>query len=75
LTAAHLAELSARFGGRVELVLSAYNAGVAQTQAWLNGHGCSDPWAFASAVPFQETRAYIQGILSSRMAYHFLADR
>ncbi|HKP46514.1 MAG TPA: transglycosylase SLT domain-containing protein [Pyrinomonadaceae bacterium] len=59
--------------GRIEYVAAAYNAGpfrVVQWQASLP----SDLDEWAEAVPFKETRGYIQGVVRNRLQYERLYD-
>ena len=59
--------------GRIEYVAAAYNAGpirVAQWRASLPAE--MDEWA--EAVPFKETRGYVQGVVRNRLQYLRLYD-
>ena len=59
--------------GRIEYVAAAYNAGplrVVQWQASLPAD--MDEWA--EAVPFKETRGYVQGVVRNRLQYQRLYD-
>ncbi len=59
--------------GRIEYVAAAYNAGpirVVQWQASLPAE--MDEWA--EAVPFKETRGYVQGVVRNRLQYLRLYD-
>jgi soluble lytic murein transglycosylase len=59
--------------GRIEYVAAAYNAGPGRAVAWK----ASLPFAideWAEAVPFKETRGYIQGVVRNRLQYLRLYD-
>lgn len=59
--------------GRIEYVAAAYNAGPARATAWRASLPLElDEWA--EAVPFKETRGYIQGVVRNRLQYLRLYD-
>ncbi|MFN8163032.1 MAG: lytic transglycosylase domain-containing protein [Solirubrobacterales bacterium] len=58
-----LRELLDRFGGDEVAALAAYNAGPANAERW----GGSD--LTVDAIPFPETRAYVEEVLDKRQAY------
>jgi soluble lytic murein transglycosylase len=59
--------------GRIEYVAAAYNAGPARIPAWKATLPAEiDEWA--EAVPFKETRGYIQGVVRNRLQYMRLYD-
>jgi soluble lytic murein transglycosylase-like protein/Tfp pilus assembly protein PilF len=72
LGAAHLAELLARFPGRTDVAVAAYNAGVAPVSRWLARPGADDPDQFLELIPFQETRNYVRAVLRNRELYRAL---
>lgn len=62
LGAAHLRDMTDRFGGRYLLALAAYNAGPNAVQRWLPAQPMdADVWV--ENIPFNETRNYVQKIL------------
>lgn len=69
LGAGYLAELSARFAGREEAAVAAYNAGEAQAGLWMRYCSTQEEGEFLSKVGFRETRAYLQRVLRSRAHY------
>ena len=69
LGAGYLSELAGRFGGRVEIVAAAYNAGEDQAALWQRYCFTQEPEEFLSKVGFRETRAYVQRVLASRAHY------
>lgn len=58
--------------GRIEYVAAAYNAGPMRMVQWRSIPGEIDEWA--EAVPFKETRGYIQGVVRNRLQYERLYD-
>jgi soluble lytic murein transglycosylase len=59
--------------GRIEYVAAAYNAGPGRVVLWKTSLPFPlDEWA--EAVPFKETRGYIQGVVRNRLQYLRLYD-
>ena len=59
--------------GRIEYVAAAYNAGPGRVPGWRATLPLDiDEWA--EAVPFKETRGYIQGVVRNRLQYMRLYD-
>jgi len=59
--------------GRIEYVAAAYNAGPGRVEQWRNTLPLElDEWA--EAVPFRETRLYIQGVVRNTLQYRRLYD-
>lgn len=60
--------------GRIEYVAAAYNAGPGRAAAWRTSLPAEiDEWA--EAVPFKETRGYVQGFVRNRLQYERLYDK
>jgi soluble lytic murein transglycosylase len=60
--------------GRIEYVAAAYNAGPMRVPQWRASLPAEiDEWA--EAVPFKETRGYIQGVVRNRLQYERLYDK
>ncbi len=60
--------------GRIEYVAAAYNAGPGRAVQWKASLPFEiDEWA--EAVPFKETRGYIQGVVRNRLQYLRLYDQ
>ena len=60
--------------GRIEYVAAAYNAGPGRAVAWRNSLPAEmDEWA--EAIPFRETRLYVQGVVRNRLQYERLYDK
>lgn len=70
----YLRELSDRFGGRVERVLAAYNAGPHRVDAWTAGNPDMGDEEFVESIPFTETRQYVMVILANREHYRRIYD-
>ncbi len=59
--------------GRIEYVAAAYNAGPGRAVQWRASLPAEmDEWA--EAVPFKETRGYVQGVVRNRLQYLRLYD-
>jgi soluble lytic murein transglycosylase len=59
--------------GRIEYVAAAYNAGPIRAVQWRASLPADlDEWA--EAVPFKETRGYVQGVVRNRLQYQRLYD-
>jgi peptidoglycan lytic transglycosylase len=70
----YLRGLMDRFGGRVERVLAAYNAGPERVEAWTAAKPDMSAEEFIESIPFTETRLYVMIVLSSREQYRRLYD-
>jgi soluble lytic murein transglycosylase-like protein len=65
----HLARLDGVEGNLIRL-LAAYNAGPGNLARWLPAHGHrDDPFLFIEAIPFDETRNYVQQVLAYSWIY------
>jgi soluble lytic murein transglycosylase len=72
LGTAYLRDQIDRFG-RIEYVAAAYNAGPHRVVTWRTSLPAEiDEWA--EAVPFKETRGYVQGVVRNRLQYLRLYD-
>jgi soluble lytic murein transglycosylase len=72
LGCAYLAGRLKMFGGSVEQALAAYNAGGSRVRDWLSQRQFREPAEFAEAVPFRETRVYVQTVLRDAEVYRQL---
>ncbi len=61
-----------RYAGRPEVVVAAYNAGVAPVTRWLGRDGATEPDQFIELIPYQETRGYVRSVLRNRELYRAL---
>lgn len=69
LGAAYLSSVHAQFNGNRVLASAAYNAGPGRVRQWLRGanHLAFDVWV--ESIPFDETRQYVQNVLSYSVIY------
>lgn len=65
----YLKELSGRFDGQLALTAAAYNAGPHRVQRWLSGKMPEDPVIWVENIPYEETRTYVQHVLSYAKIY------
>ncbi len=61
-----------RFGGKLEPVLAAYNAGPSRADRWLTWGEFREPAEFVETIPFTETRNYVQIVLRNADIYRRL---
>jgi soluble lytic murein transglycosylase len=67
---AYLKELYARYHGRLDLALAAYNAGPSRVDEWLRRpRSPQDPDLFVESIPFKETRSYVRRIMLNCWEY------
>ncbi len=59
-------------GGQTEMALASYNAGPGRLALWRTWGPFREPAEFVEAVPFHETRAYIQIVLRNADVYRRL---
>lgn len=69
LGAAYLSVVHGQFNGNRVLASAAYNAGAGRVRQWLRGanHLSFDVWV--ESIPFDETRQYVQNVLSYAVIY------
>lgn len=69
LGAAYLSQIYGQFNGNRILASAAYNAGPGRVRQWLRGadHLAFDVWV--ENIPFDETRQYVQNVLSYAVIY------
>ena len=60
------------FGGQEEYVLASYNAGPGRAKLWQTWGPFREQPEFVEAVPFQETRTYVQVVLRNADIYRHL---
>jgi soluble lytic murein transglycosylase len=68
----NLKQVLDRFGGQMEYVLAAYNAGDTPVRQWLASGDYKDVPEFVESIPYSETRDYVQSILRNREMYRAL---
>ncbi|SAJ19774.1 lytic murein transglycosylase [Enterobacter cloacae] len=69
LGAAYLSQVHGQFNGNRVLASAAYNAGPGRVRQWLKDtrHLAFDVWI--ETIPFDETRQYVQNVLSYAVIY------
>ncbi|CAD5108842.1 transglycosylase SLT domain-containing protein [Zestomonas carbonaria] len=69
LGTAYLSQVHGQFNGNRVLASAAYNAGPGRVRQWLRGadHLSYDVWV--ESIPFDETRQYVQNVLSYSVIY------
>ncbi|HSO74344.1 MAG TPA: transglycosylase SLT domain-containing protein, partial [Blastocatellia bacterium] len=67
----YLAQMLGQFG-RIEYAAAAYNAGPGRAQRWIAERGGLDIEDWIEAIPFTETRGYVQGVLRYSANYRRL---
>ena len=65
----YLRYLIGHYNGNQVLAIAAYNAGEDNVDRWVSAAGGPDSFDATRDIPFPETRAYVQGVLSKRGAY------
>ena len=68
----NLKQVLDRFGGQMEYVLAAYNAGDTPVRQWLSSNDYKDVPEFVESIPYTETRDYVESILRNREMYRAL---
>jgi soluble lytic murein transglycosylase len=65
----YLRYLIGHYNGNQMLAVAAYNAGEDNVDQWVSNAGGPNSFDVNADIPFPETRAYVQGVLSKRKAY------
>ncbi len=68
----YLSELNERFDGKVALMTAAYNAGPTRVSRWLERTPFENRAAWIEAIPFNETRRYVQQVMAFMVVYDWL---
>lgn len=66
----YFGKLVHRFG-RFEYAAAAYNAGPSRVTRWLQRLGQTDVHVWVEAIPFDETRRYVQQVMAFRIVYEW----
>ncbi len=69
LGSTYLAQLLDRFDGNRVLATAAYNAGPHRVNQWLKGSAQIPYDIWIETIPYQETRQYVQNVLSYNLIY------
>ncbi|GAA0785880.1 lytic transglycosylase Slt [Marinobacterium sediminicola] len=75
LGTAYLSEVFERFNGNKVYATAAYNAGPGRVSQWLDARGKLPLDIWIETIPFDETRNYVQNVLSFRVIYERLNDQ
>ena len=75
LGALYLSMLNDRFDGNVALMAAAYNAGPTRVTNWLERTPFEHREAWIEAIPFAETRRYVQQVMAFMVVYDWLQNR
>jgi soluble lytic murein transglycosylase len=65
----YLRYLLDHYNGNETLAVAAYNGGVANVDSWVARAGSAGRRLTVGAIPFPETRAYVQRVLTAQRAY------
>ncbi len=65
----YLRMLLDEYGNNLFHAVPAYNAGPGNVNRWLATDTASDPLLFVAAIPVNETRGYVQGVLANYWIY------
>ncbi len=68
----YLAWLNHEFQGNLPVVLAAYNAGPGKVRQWLEEETWNGEYDALYAIPFEETRGYVRGVLRNYRTYQLL---
>ncbi|PJE79429.1 Soluble lytic murein transglycosylase [invertebrate metagenome] len=72
LGTAHLADLKERFDNNRIYATAAYNAGSSRVRRWVKARGNLPLDIWIETIPFDETRQYVQNVLTYRAIYNRL---
>ncbi len=70
----YLRSLLAQFNGQWEPALASYNAGKSRVVAWQGRAQYREPAEFVEAIPFTETRGYVQSVVRNADLYRRLYE-
>jgi soluble lytic murein transglycosylase len=71
----YLRYLLDHYGGEEMLAVAAYNAGVANVDSWIAAARAQDNDLSVAAIPFPETRAYVERVLRAQREYRSVYPR
>ncbi|GAA3897780.1 transglycosylase SLT domain-containing protein [Halomonas cibimaris] len=74
LGSAYFSETLARYRGNRLAAIAAYNAGPGRVDLWLDEHRAESFDLFVEAIPYRETRHYVQAVLTYRVIFQHLAQ-
>jgi soluble lytic murein transglycosylase len=73
LGAHYLSKLSAWFDGNLALLVASYNAGPIAVRRWVESAPELELDLFVARIPYEETRNYVERVLSNYARYRYLA--
>ncbi|HET9954617.1 MAG TPA: lytic transglycosylase domain-containing protein [Polyangiaceae bacterium] len=73
LGARYVRKLLDAMSGNIPLAVAAYNAGPAAVARWLDGAGDLGLDVFVARIPYEETRTYVERVVSNLSRYRYLA--
>jgi len=65
----YLARLVRRFDGNEAIAVAAYNAGPSRVSKWLEHTPFTQPDVWVEAIPYDETRRYVQQVMAFMVVY------
>lgn len=71
----YLAYLRNQFAGNIVLAVAAYNGGVTNVRGWLEAGIWDGTLETVAAIPFAETRHYVQRVMLTFRLYRWLYER
>jgi soluble lytic murein transglycosylase len=71
----YLRYLLEHYDGNKMLAIAAYNAGLANVDSWVARARANGKTLTIATIPFAETRAYVQRVLTAQQAYHAVYAR
>ncbi|MDQ6992429.1 MAG: transglycosylase SLT domain-containing protein [Mariprofundus sp.] len=71
----YLADMKARFDGKLELAAAAYNAGPHRVNKWLKRNSFNQPAIWVETIPFNETRSYVQHVMAYEIVYSWRREQ
>jgi soluble lytic murein transglycosylase len=71
----YLRYLLDHYGGDEMLAVAAYNGGLANVDSWLARARADGRKLTVGAIPFPETRAYVERVLTAQQAYRAVYAR
>jgi soluble lytic murein transglycosylase len=71
----YLRYLLDHYNGNETLAVAAYNGGLANVDSWVARAGSAGRRLTVGAIPFPETRAYVQRVLAAQRAYRVIYPR
>ena len=69
MAASHIAGLVKRFGGKLQCVSAAYNAGAGAVGNWNAARGEWDDDMWIESIPFAETNGYVKNVMLNYLIY------